>query len=385
MKLTSFVPRGRKAVVAGVTALAVAATGTAYGVQTSMSPDVTLKVDGEPRHVSAEGDTVGEVLDNQGLDLGKRDVVVPSLDSPVEDGSQISVRFARPLDLTVNGETETHWVTEDEVGDALAQIGTRYQGAQLSASRGADIDREGMDVYVITPRRVDVKVGTKKVRTEAVTAMTVKGALEELGIKLDKNDELNVKELKRVRPGNDVTIKVVRVGTMKKAADGVSIDHETVKRENDEMTEGKTKVVQEGRDGVQDLVYQLTFRNGQLANRKVVDRTTVREPVREVVEVGTAAPAPAPEPQPTSNFASGSTVWDQLAQCESGGNWAINTGNGYYGGLQFDASTWHSYGGSGLPHQNSREEQIRIATKVRDARGGYGAWPACSQSLGLPQ
>jgi ABC-type transport system substrate-binding protein len=85
-----------------------------------------------------------------------------------------------------------------------------------------------------------------------------------------------------------------------------------------------------------------------------------------------------------ANAASGST-WDQLAQCESGGNWAINTGNGYYGGLQFNLGTWQAYGGSGLPSNASRETQIAIATKVRDASGGYGAWPGCAAALGLPR
>ena len=68
---------------------------------------------------------------------------------------------------------------------------------------------------------------------------------------------------------------------------------------------------------------------------------------------------------------------DKIAACESGGNWAANTGNGYYGGLQFNLSTWQSYGGSGRPDQNSREAQIAVAERVRDAEGGYGAWPVC--------
>ena len=76
--------------------------------------------------------------------------------------------------------------------------------------------------------------------------------------------------------------------------------------------------------------------------------------------------------------------WDTVASCESGGNWAINTGNGYYGGLQFNIGTWQAYGGSGLPSNASRETQIAIATKVRDANGGYGAWPGCAAKLGLP-
>jgi hypothetical protein len=69
--------------------------------------------------------------------------------------------------------------------------------------------------------------------------------------------------------------------------------------------------------------------------------------------------------------------WDAVAQCESGGNWAANTGNGYYGGLQFNLGTWQAYGGSGRPDQNSREAQIAVAERVRAASGGYGAWPVC--------
>lgn len=70
--------------------------------------------------------------------------------------------------------------------------------------------------------------------------------------------------------------------------------------------------------------------------------------------------------------------WDRVAACESGGNWSINTGNGYYGGLQFTLSTWRSVGGSGYPHQNSRVEQIRRAEILR-LRSGLGQWPVCGR------
>ncbi|MDN8595299.1 MULTISPECIES: resuscitation-promoting factor Rpf1 domain-containing protein [unclassified Corynebacterium] len=77
--------------------------------------------------------------------------------------------------------------------------------------------------------------------------------------------------------------------------------------------------------------------------------------------------------------------WDRLAQCEAGGNWNINTGNGYYGGLQFNAGTWRAYGGNEfapLPHQATREQQIAVAERTL-AKQGWGAWPACSARLGL--
>jgi LysM repeat protein len=78
----------------------------------------------------------------------------------------------------------------------------------------------------------------------------------------------------------------------------------------------------------------------------------------------------------------GGGVWDRLAQCESGGNWGINTGNGYSGGLQFAPGTWRANGGTGSAHNASRAEQIRVAERVR-ASQGWGAWPACSAKLGL--
>lgn len=88
--------------------------------------------------------------------------------------------------------------------------------------------------------------------------------------------------------------------------------------------------------------------------------------------------APAAQAAPDSD-------WDRLAQCESGGNWAINTGNGFHGGLQFSPSTWNGYGGQEFApyaYQASREQQIIVAERVL-AGQGWGAWPACSASLGL--
>jgi hypothetical protein len=105
----------------------------------------------------------------------------------------------------------------------------------------------------------------------------------------------------------------------------------------------------------------------------------------EATLVSTAPPPPvAAAPAPVTY--AGSSVWDDLAQCESGGNWAINTGNGYYGGLQFSYDTWHGYGGgefADYPHQATRDQQIVVAERLRASRG-YAPWPACRDKLGLP-
>ncbi|WP_336644067.1 resuscitation-promoting factor Rpf [Micrococcus luteus] len=77
-------------------------------------------------------------------------------------------------------------------------------------------------------------------------------------------------------------------------------------------------------------------------------------------------------------------TWDRLAECESSGTWDINTGNGFYGGVQFTLSSWQAVGGEGYPHQASKAEQIKRAEILQDLQG-WGAWPLCSQKLGLTQ
>lgn len=91
-----------------------------------------------------------------------------------------------------------------------------------------------------------------------------------------------------------------------------------------------------------------------------------------------------PKSQPDQQFqaAGNGSVWDRLAQCESGGNWAANTGNGYYGGLQFSLSSWQAVGGTGYPHQASRDTQIAMGERLR-SQGGWGHWPTCSRKIGL--
>lgn len=110
---------------------------------------------------------------------------------------------------------------------------------------------------------------------------------------------------------------------------------------------------------------------------------------RAAAEASAAASAAAQSaPASTAPAAPVSVVQalEQIAQCESHGNWSDNTGNGYYGGLQFSLSTWQGYGGTGLPSDASKAEQIAIAAKLVKADGGtYGAWPACSAEYGLPQ
>jgi uncharacterized protein YabE (DUF348 family) len=360
-----------------VTAVALALVGTTVGYA-ALNKEVRLSVDGQTRTVKSMGSTVGDVLESQNIKLGEHDQVLPGPDEKVEDGSAISVRYARPLELEVDGSARTYWVTSTDVESALAEIGRRFSGADLSASRSADIDRGGMSLTVVTPKTLSVKVGNGKTVQKEVAGLTVRHVLRKLDVDFDKNDIIKPSLTSQVDEGDKITVTKVRVVTKK--VHGESIDFDTVEREDSSMFDGDTTTVRSGVSGARDVTYKLVYRNGKLFTTKALSAKVTRRPVDAIVKVGTKA---KPEPAAT-NFAGGSSVWDSLAQCEAGGNWAINTGNGYYGGLQFNIGTWQAYGGSGLPSNNSRETQIAIATKVRDANGGYGAWPGCAAKLGLP-
>ena len=140
--------------------------------------------------------------------------------------------------------------------------------------------------------------------------------------------------------------------------------------------------------------------NEQIANPDVINpgqELVIPSPEEQLPDRALPVPAPAPvvastegysaptqrsAPSAPANYASDGSVWDQLAACEAGGNWAINTGNGYYGGLQFNQGSWAAAGGSGYPNMASREEQI-MRGQILQARQGWGAWPSCSAKLGL--
>jgi uncharacterized protein YabE (DUF348 family) len=364
--------RGLMAVLVAIVATAVVGTTLAYA---AMSKSVTLSLDGKAHEVSALGGTVGDVLDAEGIEVGAHDQVAPSLDQEVSDGTRISVRFGRPLELTVDGDTQTYWVTATDVDGALDQIGRAYDGAALSVSRGAGIDRGGIDIEVATPKTITVKIGAAKPQRRTVAALSVRDLLDQLGVQVDRDDRVTPRLGADIDDGSEGVVS--RIKKVSKRIKREVVDFRTIERDDDSAYVGDTTVIRSGEDGLRDVTYAITYRNGRLAVRKVLRQTWLDRPVAAIVEVGTREVA-------TINFAGGSTVWDRLAQCEAGGNWATNTGNGYYGGLQFSLGTWQAYGGSGLPSQASRETQIAIATKVRDASGGYGAWPACARSLGLP-
>jgi uncharacterized protein YabE (DUF348 family) len=340
---------------------------------------VQLTVDGKEQDVRVFGRTVDDVLKAADVDVNKRDVVAPALGERISEGSDVVVRHARLLTVTVDGETQQHWTTALTVDEALDDLNVRADGARLSASRSTPLGRKGLNLEVVTPKDVTI-VADGKNRPVTSTAPTVGALLEENGLKKATADRVSAPLANPLTDG--LVIKLVRV-TSKQVTETQAIPFETKKVESNDLFKGDTKVQEDGVAGVRTITYTVTLADGVEEKRVKSGEQVTKQPVAKVVEVGTKE-RPAPKTSSSSSaprVASGSD-WDRLAQCESGGNWQINSGNGYYGGLQFSASSWRAVGGSGLPHQHSREVQIQMGERLK-AEQGWGAWPACSAKLGL--
>ncbi|ETB51213.1 resuscitation-promoting factor rpfB, partial [Mycobacterium avium 10-5560] len=147
--------------------------------------------------------------------------------------------------------------------------------------------------------------------------------------------------------------------------------------EDPDMNMSRQVVEDPGSPGTQDVTFSVATVNGVETGRLPIANTVITPARESVVRVGTK---PGTEVPPISD----GSIWDAIAGCEAGGNWAINTGNGYYGGVQFDQGTWERNGGLRFaPRADlaTREEQITVAEVTRE-RQGWGAWPVCSGRAG---
>ncbi|WP_304437964.1 resuscitation-promoting factor [Phycicoccus sp. Soil748] len=353
-----------------MTTLVAGAVGVSH-----FDKSVTLSVDGKASTVHAFGSTVGDVLARQDIKLTSHDVVVPAPTAKVSDGQKIVVRYGRKLTVTVDGATREYWTTATSVEAALQELGIRADSAKLSTSRSMTLGRSGLALSVTTPKDVVVRVDGKNL-AETTTSTTVGAALKELGVTFDSNDRVYPALSRPVTKGLKIAVARVSTATVKTT---VPIAAPVSRKSDSSLFKGQSKVVQNGADGAKVATWRVTKVDGKVKSRKWLTSVVTQRPVTRVIAVGTKARPVATPPPPSAGNTSGAGInlsnaamWDRIAQCESTGNWSINTGNGYYGGLQFDLQTWLGAGGGDFasrPDLASREEQITVANRVYADRG----------------
>jgi uncharacterized protein YabE (DUF348 family) len=342
---------------------------------------VSVSVDGQSFQASAFALTVSDVLHANGVALAPEDEVSPAADSPAVDGQEIEVRFVKPVTLVIDGREVTFNTHDAVLGDALDDIPVgRIENiadlgaAKFSVAHSAVLPRTGMKVRVTTPKEISFTVGGEP-STITTHAETVAALLDEQGLTMGDDDRLNQGLDERVAAGDEIVLDRVEVTTEERKE---AIAFETEKRQNAKLWLGESRVVTTGSKGAATRVYQVTKVNGEADSERMVLETVTKKPKTQVVEQGTKKSANGVG----INLAR-AAQWDKIAKCESTSNWSINTGNGYYGGLQFSRSSWVSNGGrdfAALPHQATRAQQITVANRYY-AKAGYRPW-GCRHVLG---
>ncbi|MFD8983199.1 ubiquitin-like domain-containing protein [Streptomyces sp. NPDC059564] len=331
---------------------------------------VRLTVDGVPRTLHTFAGSVDDLLDAEGLGVGPHDLVAPARASALDDGEQIVVRYGRPLRLTLDGHTRQVWTTSRTVEGALRQLGVRVEGAYLSAPRTAPVPRSGLTLGVRTERGVTFMADGRE-RTIRTNAATVQEALDQAGITLHGEDTTSVPPGSFPRDGQTVT--VLRITGTREVREE-RIPYETERVDDGTLFAGTEVVERVGRPGARRVTYGLRTVNGVRQEPRKIAEEVVREPVSQLVKVGTKA-------LPSSVAGADGLDWAALAQCESGGSASATDPSGTYGGLyQFDVRTWQALGGSGRPQDAPGQEQTFRAKKLYVQRGA-SPWPHCGRRL----
>lgn len=339
----------------------------------AMHKTVTLTVDGASMTVPTMKSRVIDVVKENGFDVGERDDLFPAADTPVHQSDTIVLRRSRPLEISTDGGgTEQVWTTASTVQEALAQL-RMTDKAPLAASRGSRVPLGGMALPVVSPKTVQLDDGGA-VRTVRLAAPNVAALLDAAGAPLQQSDIVNPAPSAAIVDGMRITVTRVRI---EKVTERLPLAPNNQQIPDVTLNMSRQVVEDPGMPGSQDVTFAVARVNGIETGRMPVANVIV-VPARDGVlrigaKPGTEVPAVSSPGQ-----------WDALARCEAGGNWAINTGNGFFGGVQFDQNTWERNGGLRYAQRAdlaTREEQIAIAEVTR-ARQGWGAWPVCSGRIG---
>lgn len=377
-----------KRAVAGSVAGAVLVGGA--GTALATQKQITVDVNGEQTNVRTYASDVAGALQAADVEVAPADLVYPAPGEKLDSGDTVTVRTAKPVAVVIDGVAQQITSTASTVGELIDQAGVA-RAAAVDADRDQPVT-EGMNLDVTTPKIVALRDGGELTYISAA-AKTVGELLSARGTTFDSDDRLNVALSEPVVAGMEIVLD--RVSTVDRP-ETVAVEAPAEYVDDATLEEGTEKVREQGKQGESKIIHRTVTVNGVVESENIAEEKVVKKAKPAVIARGTKKPAPAASaPATTSARAATSTaaapavaggsVWDSIAQCESGGNWAINTGNGYQGGLQFSPSTWAGYGGTeyaATADQATREQQIAVAERVQAAQG-WGAWPACTARLGI--
>jgi len=366
---------------------------------------LTLTIDGQRRQIWTTATTVEDALAELGQDPSSFKLSANRSRQIPMNGLAVTAATLHAVTLTNRG------ARSERISSAATTVGglLRDQGITLAAAdrvTPAPKTRltDGAKITVVTLPTVRLAVGTAPASKQIAEGRTVGDLLAAAKVKLGPDDTVVPAAATRVKDGMKVAVTRIRFTTTTRTE---PVAQPADEQQNDgSLAAGTSTVVQQGQPGSVEITYRTRVTNGKAGAPRELSRRTVTDSLPTISKVGTkaapapqpaapvaAAPAPAraaatvaraaqpapppapastPAPAPAPATGSSGVNWDAIANCESTNNWSINTGNGYYGGLQFDIGTWLSNGGGQYaPRADlaTKDQQIAIAERVYASRG----------------
>lgn len=340
---------------------------------------VQLYVDGKEQVVPTRAKTVGDLLDRLDIKVKTVDIVEPSLDTKITNkGFQLNVYHARKVAIEDEGQRIVTNTAEPDPERIAEKAGLKIYPEDIVTKKLVDIAQpvQALRSGLVT-EEVIIKRATLVHFNLYGEAYTIRTHADSVG-ELLENKEVKTLEDDTVQPSPDTPIShnlqifVVRKGK-KVVTQEENIDPSLERREDPNADLGTTVVIKPGRAGRRVVTYEIKLENGKEVERREIQSVIIEEPVERVIKVGTKR-----------HVFSGSfeAALAALRGCESGGNYSINTGNGYYGAYQYNLGTWNNYNGYKYPNKAPKYVQDQKAWETYQGRG-WQPWPGCTAKLGL--
>lgn len=385
---TSQIPPAWRRWPLGVAVLIVCLTSLLYIGRISQAAStllVRISIEGEEKIIATDATTVADVLHQEGIVLDRLDLVEPHLSTPLSDAFNINIYRARPV-MVIDGSRRITITTALRSSHLVAKAAglTVYPEDNFEETLVEDFVAEsfiGEQIVLTRAKAVTVRADGRdlELRTHAAHLGEF---FAEKGLVLEGSDFANLPLDTPVT--NGLQVQITRVGS-EVVVEEQEIPFTTRTIKNFDLPLGEEEVEEAGKPGQVVLSYRVTRHNGRVVSRRLVSKTVVSQPQEQVVVRGM---------KPVTTYTSNAQVLAALRQCETGGNYQTNTGNGYYGAYQFLRSTWDRIAGRYRPSlvgvspdkASPADQDYLVLQNSRASAGGFASQhPGCYNKLGLPK
>ena len=291
----------------------VAMASLFFIVYESMKKEVTVVADEEEFHTNTMAKTVEDVLNELGLEKDAHDYLSEDLTKEVEDGMEIELDYANEVVVTVDDETETYHTLADTADEFLEEENIEIsEHDHLSFELEEELS-DGRHLAISKAFEVVINDGGEK-KTVMTTGQTIQSLLAKEGIKLTDHDQLNMEPTKKL--DSEETITITRVDKERKTYDEI-IPYHTKTENDDSLEKGKTRVVQQGKEGKKVQTFEITYKNGEEVSRELVKEEITEESQSRVVAQGTKEPPKRTVAKKSSNVQQTSAKSESKSKIET--------------------------------------------------------------------